>query len=55
MSFFFKIPENNHNKRHFQDLSNERRRTVNHGLEAICNRVPFLSANPLPEYKLACS
>ena len=31
MSFFFRIREHNHNTRHFQDLSNERRRTVNYG------------------------
>ena len=31
MSSLFEIPENTHNTRHFQVLSNESRRTVNYG------------------------
>ena len=41
--------------RYFQVLPNERRRTVNYGLETICYRAPFLWANLPPEYKLANS
>ena len=55
MSSLFEIRENTHNTRHFQVLSNERRRTVNYGLETICYGTPFLWANLPPEYKLVNS
>ena len=55
MSSLFEIRENTHNTGYFQVLSNESRRTVNYGLETICCRAPFLSANLPPEYKLANS
>ena len=55
MSSLFEICVNTHNTRYFQVLSNERRRTVNYGLETICYRAPFLWTNLPPEYKLANS
>ena len=42
MSSLFEIRVNTHNTRYFQVLSNESRRTVNYGLEAICDGSPFL-------------
>ena len=41
MSSLFEIHENIRNKRHFQVLSNESRRTVNYSLETICYRALF--------------
>ena len=38
---------------HFQVISNERRRTVNHGLETKCYGAAFLWTNLPPEYKHA--
>ena len=55
ISPLFEIYENTHKTRYFQVLSNESRRTVNYGLEAICYRGFFLLANLPPEYKLANS
>ena len=55
MSSLFEIGENTHNTRYFQVLSNESRRTVNCGLENICNIAPFLWANLPAEHKLANS
>ena len=55
ISPLFEIYENTHKTRYFQVLSNESRRTVNYGLEAICYRGSFLWANLPPEYKLANS
>ena len=42
MSSSFEIRENTHNTRHFEDLANESRGTVNHGLETICPIAPSL-------------
>ena len=55
VSSLFEIRENTHNRRYFQILSNESRRTINYGLETICYRGPFLWAYLPPEYKLANS
>ena len=55
VSSLFEIRENTHNRRYFQILCNESRRTINYGLETICYRAPFLWANLPPEYKLANS
>ena len=49
------IRENTHKTIYFRVLSNESRRTVNHGVETICYRTHFLWANIPPEYKLANS
>ena len=55
MSSLFEIRENTHNTRYFQVLSNESRRTINHSLETISYRAPFLWENLPLEYKLANS
>ena len=49
------IRENTHKTIYFRVLSNESRRTVNHGVETICYRKHFLWANTPPKYKLANS
>ena len=46
MSSLFAIREHIHNTMHFQVLSNERRRIVNHGFETmLCYRAPYLWQN----------
>ena len=44
------LRENTHNVRNFQEISNENRETVKHGIETISNRTPFLWANLPSEY-----
>ena len=46
---------NQHNLRHFQELSTEKRNIVNYGLETVTYRAPILWAKLSPEYKLAGS
>ena len=45
MSSLFEIRESTYNTRHFQVLSNERRRALNYGLENTSYRAPFRWAN----------
>ena len=50
MEKIFILRENTHNVRNFQEISNENRETVKHGIETISNRTPFLWANLPNEY-----
>ena len=50
---FFILRENTLNVRNFQEIFNENRNTVKHGIETISDRTPFLWANLPNEYKLA--
>ena len=47
------LRENTHSMRNFQEISNENRNTVKHGIETISNRTPFIWTNLPNEYKLA--
>ena len=44
MEAFFILRENMHNVRHFQEISNDYRKTVKCGIKTISNRTPFLWA-----------
>ena len=55
MNSLFTFRLNQHNLRNFQELSTEKRNTVNYGLETVTYRVPILWAKLAPEYKLAGS
>ena len=49
---FFILRENT-NVRNFQEISKESRKTVNHGIETILDRTPFLWVNLPKESKMA--
>ena len=51
--FTFRL--NQHNLRNFQELSSEKRNTVNYRLERVTYRAPVLWAKLPSEYKLAGS
>ena len=55
MNSLFMFQLNQHNLGNFQELSTEKRNTVNYGLESVTYRVPIIWAKLLPEYKLAGS
>ena len=55
MNSLFTFRLNQHNLRNFQELSREKRDTVNYGLETVTYRAPVLWAKLLSEYKLAGS
>ena len=55
MNSLFTFHLNQHNLRNFQELSTEKRNTVNYGLETVTYRAPILWAKLPSEYKLAGS
>ena len=55
MNSLFTFRLNKHNLRNFQELSTEKRNTVNHGLETVTYRASILWAKLSSEYKLAGS
>ena len=55
MNSLFTFHLNQHNLRNFQELSTEKRNTVNYGLETVTYRVPIIWAKLPLEYKLAGS
>ena len=55
MNSLFTFCLNQHNLRNFQELSTEKRNTVNYGLETVTYRAPILWAKLPSEYKLAGS
>ena len=55
MNSLFKFRLNQHNLRNFQELSTEKRNTVNYGLETVTYRAPIIWAKLPSEYKLAGS
>ena len=55
MNSLFTFCSNQHNIRNFQELSKEKRNTVNYGLETVTYRAPIILAKLPSEYKLAGS
>ena len=55
MNSLFTFPLNQHNLRNFQELSTEKKNTVNYALEAITYRAPVLWSKLPSEYNLAGS
>ena len=55
MNSLFTFHLNQHNLRNFQEISTEKRNTVNYGLEIVTYRAPIIWAKSLSEYKLAGS
>ena len=55
MNSLFTFRLNQHNLRNFQELSTEKRNTVNYGLETVTYRAPIIWAKLPSEYKLAGS
>ena len=55
MEGFFLFRETTHNIRKFQMISNESKKTVRYGLEAVKYRTPLLWANVREKYKTATS
>ena len=55
MNSLFTFRLNQHNLRNFQELSTEKRNTVNYGLETVTYRPLVLWAKLPSEYKLAGS
>ena len=55
MSSLFTFRLNQHNLRNFQELSTEKRNTVNYGLETVTYREPILWAKLPSEYALVGS
>lgn len=55
MEVFFILRENMHNVGHFQEISNDYRKTVKYGIKTISNKTPFLWAKLPNRYKLATS
>ena len=53
MNSLFKFRLNEHNLRNFQQLSTEKRNTVNYALETVTYRAPFIWAKLPSEYKLS--
>ena len=52
MENVFMIRENTRNVRNFQEISNENRETVKHGIETRLNRTQFFWETITSEYKL---
>ena len=55
MNSLFTFHLNQHNLRNFQELSTEKRNTVNYGLETVTYRASIIWAKLPSEYKLAGS
>ena len=55
MNSLFTFRLNQHDVRNFQELSTEKRNTVNYGLETVTYRAPIFWAKLPSEYKLAGS
>ena len=55
MNSLFMSRLNQHNLRNFQELSTEKRNTVNDGLETVTYRAPIIWVKLTSEYKLAGS
>ena len=55
MNSLFTFRLNEHNVRNFQELSTEKRNTVNYGLKTVTHRASVLWAKLPSEYKLAGS
>ena len=55
MNFLLTFRLNQHNLRNFQELSTEKRNTVNYGLKTVTYRASILWAKLPSEYKLAGS
>ena len=55
MNSLFQFRLNQNNIRNFQELSTEKRNTVNYGLETVTYRAPIIWAKLPTEYKLAGS
>ena len=55
MEIFFILRENTHNVRNFKRISNENRKRLKYGIEAMPNRTPFPWENLPNEYKPATS
>ena len=53
MNSLFTFCLNQHDLRNFQELSTEKRSTVNYGLKTVTYRTPILWAKLPSEYKLA--
>ena len=55
MNSLFTFCLNQHNLKNFQELSTEKRNTVNYGPKTVTYRVPIIWANLPSEYKLVVS
>ena len=55
MNSLFTFGLNQYNLRNFQELSTEKRSTVNYGLETVTYRTPIIWAKLPSKYKLASS
>ena len=55
MNSLFTFRLNQHNLRNFQELSTEKKNTVNYGLKTVTYRAPIIWATFPSEYKLAGS
>ena len=55
MNSLFTFRLNQHNLRNFQELSTEKKNTVNYGLKTVIYRAPIIWATLPSEYKLADS
>ena len=55
MNSLFTFRLNQNNLRNFQELSTEKRNTVNYGLKTVTYRAPIIWATLPSEYKLAGS